>query len=163
MKTLPSLSSLPNVPAVYALYGGKGRDLYIAYIGVADAFKTRIYQHLVRRDSSIATNTSTIGLNVEYVTEVRWWEHPEFSKRHILTAAELVAFDVFDPVLRSRGVIEKSARQLYADDAFNTKMRGFFSNGSTGRVIIPTLNDALAKIDALEKRVTALEAALKGK
>jgi len=32
MRILTSIYELPNVPAVYALYGGQGRRLYVAYV-----------------------------------------------------------------------------------------------------------------------------------
>ena len=57
--------------AVYALYGGRHHGLYVAYAGIADAFRPRIEQHLVRRASSVTTNTAAVGLNPDYVTEVR--------------------------------------------------------------------------------------------
>lgn len=78
---LQSISELPEKPAVYALYGGVDRQ-YVAYVGVTKNLKGRIIQHLVARDSSIATRYSPVGLlNPELVAEVRWWEHPQFAER----------------------------------------------------------------------------------
>ncbi|HXY51476.1 MAG TPA: hypothetical protein VEI01_18655 [Terriglobales bacterium] len=88
--------------ALYALYGGAGRRLYVAYVGIADSLKRRATQHLLNRDSSVATGTSAVGINPDYVTAIRWWEHRQFSKRAALEAAELVAFDVLNPALRNR-------------------------------------------------------------
>ena len=34
-----SISELPSSPAVYAMYGGRGQGLYIAYVGVADELR----------------------------------------------------------------------------------------------------------------------------
>ena len=104
---IASISELPNSPAVYAMYGGHDRMRFVAYVGVADKLKRRIIQHLVNRDSSVATGTSAVGLNPDYVTEVRWWEHPRFNDWNVLVAAELMAFEVFDPALRSRGRIPR--------------------------------------------------------
>jgi len=56
-----------------------------------------------------------VVLNPDYVTEVWWWVHPDFAQRHVLEAAELVAFDVLDPALRSLGAPQEKARELYAD------------------------------------------------
>ena len=67
-----SVSKLPNVSAVYVLYGGKD----LVYVGATDKLRNRIEQHLVRRDSSIATQTSAVSLNPDYVSEVRWWSTP---------------------------------------------------------------------------------------
>jgi len=58
MKTVYSVSELPQVLAVYAMFGGKGRGRYLAYVGIADKLKRRVAQHLIRRDSSITTGTS---------------------------------------------------------------------------------------------------------
>jgi hypothetical protein len=67
---ITTISCLPGVPAVYAMHGGKGRGLHVAYVGIADSLKARVEQHLVRRDSSVATGTSAVCLNPDYVTEV---------------------------------------------------------------------------------------------
>jgi hypothetical protein len=94
---LQSISELPEKPAVYALYGGVDRQ-YVAYVGVTKNLKGRIIQHLVARDSSIATRYSPVGLlNPELVAEVRWWEHPQFADKVFRFAAERVAFDVLEP------------------------------------------------------------------
>ncbi len=157
MRMLTSISELPNVPAVYALYGGRGPGVYVAYVGITDALQRRIIQHLVARDSSITVGTSAVGLNPDYVTEVRWWEHPEFKERSVLEAAELVAFDMLDPALRSRSNIRRQARQLYADEEFRQKMRSLLAGEPAGRLCILTLQDAIEKIAEIEKRLQALE------
>jgi predicted GIY-YIG superfamily endonuclease len=108
---LSSISELPNVPAVYALYGGEERGHYVAYVGIASNLKRRVVQHLVNRDSSVATGTSAVNINPDYVTGVGWWEHSLFRERRLLEAAELVAFEVLEPVLRSRGVGTVRAKQ----------------------------------------------------
>ena len=112
MINISSISKLPNVPAIYAMYGGK-RSKYIAYVGMADKLKRRIEQHLINRDSSVTTGTSATGLNPDHVTELRWWENPKFSNRNFLHASELVAFDLFQPTLRSRGNIPKVVLEIY--------------------------------------------------
>ena len=156
MNNINSVADLPNVPAVYAMYGGRGRGLHVAYVGLGDALKRRVYQHLVYRDSSVATGTSAAALNPDYVTEVRWWEHPNFSERHVLQAAELVAFDILDPALRSRGAIQEKAKELYADEKFYENMMALFQGEPTGRLVIPTLQDALERIAELERRLDDL-------
>ena len=136
------------------MYGGRGRRLYVAYVGIADRLKRRVIQHLISRDSSVATGTTAAGLNPDHVTEVRWWEHPDFSERHVLQAAELVAFDVLDPVLRSRGARPERVKRLYGDKDFCDKMRSLFLGEPTGLLTIPTLQDALQRIAELEQRFT---------
>lgn len=162
MKAPRSISELPSVPAVYALYGGRGRGLYAAYVGVADSLKRRIAQHLISRDSSVATGTSAVGLNPDYVNEVRWREHPDFTDRQVLEAAKLVAFDVLDPVLRSRGNIQHKARQLYGDKEFYQKTRSLFTGEPSGKLVVPKLQDALARFVELEDRVRVLEEKRRG-
>jgi hypothetical protein len=157
MRTITTISDLPNLPAVYAMYGGRGRSLHVAYVGIAEKLRRRIDQHLVKHDSSVTTGTSVVSLNPELVTEVRWWEHSDFSDRAYCEAAELVAFDVLEPALRSRGGITDRAKQLYADEAFQHGMRYFFSGEPIGRLVIQTLQDALERIEALERRVALLE------
>jgi len=152
-----SISDLPNNPAVYVFYGGRGRSLYVAYVGVTRVLKSRIIEHLVKRDRSVATGTTAVVLNPDFVTEVQWWECPEFSDWKYLQAAELVAFDVFEPSLRSRGRIKKHSRKLYEDQVFHESMRDLFTSEATGHLAILTLEDALTKIEKLELRIMELE------
>jgi hypothetical protein len=157
MAILYSISHLPNKPAVYAMYGGRGRGLFVAYVGIADVLKRRIAQHLIDRNSSVTTGTAAVGLHPDHVTELRWWEHPGFDERSILEAAELVAFDLLEPALRSRGGITERAKQLYADAAFVESMQAMLAGEPVGRLIVPTLLDALERIAQLEQRLAALE------
>lgn len=156
-KQIVAISDLPNTPAVYAMYGGKARGLHVAYVGIANSLKRRVEQHLVRRDSSVATGTSAVCLNPDYVTEISWWEHPEFAERDVLEAAELVAFDVLEPALRSRGGITERAKQLYDTPEFYEKMRLLFSGEPTGRLAIPSLAEALEQIADLGQRLARVE------
>lgn len=121
-----NITDLPAIPAVYAMYGGQGRSQYVAYVGLGTKLRGRIEQHLVRRDSSVTTGVSAESRNPEFVTQVRWWQHPDFEKQDILEAAELVAFDVLEPSLRSRGGITDRAKQVYAEQQFQTRMRALF-------------------------------------
>jgi hypothetical protein len=157
MRVITSISELPNVPAVYAMYGGRGSNVYVAYVGIGGKLKMRIEQHLRWRDSSIVTGVSAVSLNPELVTEVRWWEHSEFADKIALLAAELVAFDVLEPALRSRGGITAAAKQLYDEVEFKARMTSIFSGEATGRFVISTLQSAFERIADLERRVTLLE------
>jgi hypothetical protein len=131
--------------------------MYVAYVGVAGKLKQRVIQHLVRRDSSVATGTSAVVLNPDYVTEIRWWEDSDFSDRNVLQAAELVAFDVLDPALRSRGGIQENAKALYGDENFYQKMQTLFLGEPAGHLVIPTLEGALERIAEFEQRLIKLE------
>jgi len=152
-----SISKLPNVPAVYVLFGGKEGKRYVAYVGIADRLKRRKEQHLVTRDISVAILTSATGLNPDYVTELRWWEHREFSDRNVLIASELIAFDRFQPALRSRGNIPRMALKLYNEQDFQDEIKELFNRETSGCLVIPTLQDAMNRIEQLEKRIRALE------
>ena len=158
--TVTSVAKMPIVPAVYALYGGRGRGIYVAYVGIAKSLRGRVEQHLIRRDSSVATGVSAVNLNPDAITEARWWEHPRFGERAVLEAAELVAFDALEPALRSRGNITAQARALYADPEIVGEMRALFASVPAGRLILPSLAEALTRIVSLEERVAALESHL---
>ena len=139
------------------MYGGMGRGSHVAYVGITKVLRNRVIEHLVKRDRSVATGTTAVVLNPDFVTEVKWWEYPEFSDWKYLQAAELVAFDVFEPSLRSRGRIKKHSRQLNEDQIFRESMRDLFTSEPTGHLVILTLGDALAKIEELEQRILELE------
>jgi len=69
------------------MYGGESRS-WVAYVGVTGTdLRGRIEQHLVRRDSSVATGASAVGLNPDHVREIAWWEDDRFSNRSMLEAA----------------------------------------------------------------------------
>jgi hypothetical protein len=72
MESARSVNELPPAPAVYAMYGGAGRE-YVAYVGLADNLRRRVNQHLVNRDSSVTTGTSAAGLNPDHIRAVEWW------------------------------------------------------------------------------------------
>jgi hypothetical protein len=162
MQTFNVISDLPNIPAVYAMYGGQGRSFHVAYVGIASKLRSRVEQHLVRRDSSVTTGVSAACLNPDRVTEVRWWKHSDFEKKDVLEAAELVAFDVLEPALRSRGGTTDRAKQLYADQEFRDQMKAVFSEEAIGRLDIRTLEGAWERIEDLEKRVRELEEKARG-
>lgn len=89
-----------------------------------------------------------------------WWEHSAFAERIRIEAAELVAFEVLEPTLRSRGAIRTEARRTYNDVSFHAEMLRLFANEPTDRRSIPTLQDALERISKLERRLAALAAKL---
>lgn len=155
--TVERLGLVPNAPAVYAMLDGRGASAYAAYVGVADKLRGCLEQHLVRRDSSAVTGAAAVALIPDNVAEVRWWEHPSFADRAALEAAELVAFDVLEPALRSRGRVQGRARELAAAHATAAEYRALFAGLPTGRLVLPTLQDALDRVAALERRLAELE------
>lgn len=80
-----------------------------------------------------------------------------FGDRDALKAAELVAFDALEPVLRSRGHVSDAAREFYSDPAFREEVEEKLTGKPDGRLVIHTLDDALEQIERLEERVRALE------
>ena len=158
---LLGISDLPNRPALYALYGGAGTRVYVAYVGIADSLRRRAAQHLLLRDSSVATGTSAVGINPDYVTALKWWEHHRFSDRKVLEAAEMVAFDVLDPALRSRGGISKVAQALYDSRPFRKEMETLLKKSPSGYLRIPSLEGVARGLAQLEERLQRIEERLK--
>jgi hypothetical protein len=151
-----SIGQLPNDPAVYAMYGG-GERPYVAYVGLAGNLRGRIEQHLVRRDSSVTTGTAAVGLNPDHIRAVVWWQHHAFSDRVELAAAELVAFDVLEPALRSRGGIPTEALARSGDEAFRAEMTALFSSEPTGRLMLPSFASLAERVEQLERRLDRIE------
>jgi hypothetical protein len=158
VKTVETIAEIPANPGVYAMYGGFGPHRYVAYVGIADNLKRRISQHLVRRDSSVTTGVTAVSLNPDLVTEVEWWEHPDFRHHVRREAAEAVAFEMLDPVLRSRGRTQQLAEKLMQEDGvFVTAMRSMFAGAPTGRFVRPSLQAVLDRIAVMEQRLQMVE------
>jgi len=152
-----SISDLPSGAGVYAMYGGLGSNTYVAYIGIGENLKRRVGQHLYRRDSSVVTGVSAVSLNPDLVTKVEWWTRPDFSDPSTLQAAELIAFEFFQPVLRSRGKVTSQAVSLAANEAFRASIMEFFREPPSGTFIIQSLQALVERVSQLEKRINDLE------
>lgn len=161
-QVLLGIADLPNRPALYALQGGTGSRVYAAYVGIGDSLRRRVAQHLLSRDSSVATGTSAVGINPDYVTAIRWWEHPRFSKRSVLEAAELVAFDVLDPALRSRRPNSKAAQVLYENKAFKKEIKTLLKMPS-GHLRFPSIDSVVRRLAGFEQRLERIENQLRSK
>jgi hypothetical protein len=155
------IADLPNRPALYALYGGTGRHLYVAYVGITDKLKRRAIQHLVTRDSSAATGTSATGINPDYVTEICWWEHRRFSKLAAREAAELVAFELLNPALRSRKRAGTAAQKVLKSSGFRKEMERLINQGPTARLPLPSLDRVWRRLSAFEDRLKKIEERMK--
>lgn len=151
------VEDLPTDPAIYTLHGGTGRGRHVAYVGLTRDLRGRIRQHFIRRDSSIVTGTSAATLNPDLVTKLEWWLHDRFSDTTNRRAAELVALEMFEPALRSRGRVTEKAESLSKDPQFRKEMEELFKGAPSGSVEIPTLSDALETIRKLQDRVSKLE------
>jgi hypothetical protein len=107
-----------------------------------------------------ARASSYAMLSPDLVTRLEWWLSEKFEEREYLQAAELVAFEEFDPTLRSRGRIRSKAETLAEQPDTRDTIQSMLREGPTGAVDVPTLTDALSKIERLVDRVERLEARL---
>jgi hypothetical protein len=130
-------------------------------VGQAGKLRDRLQQHLVRRDSSVTTGAAIVSLNPDLVRAVEWWRHKRFLEPATLEGAELVAFDVLDPILRSQGRPSASARSLYAEVRFREEFQQLFSGPPFGSLIIETLAGLSARVQSLEARLGTVERELK--
>ena len=155
---IQTISSLPNLPSIYAIYAKNSK--VPVYIGQTTKLKNRITQHLVRRDSSIVTGASGYSLDPDHVKRISWWEHHLFVEENNLTAAELIAFNQLNPIIRSQGN-KKQSSQILSDENFVQEMVQLFQGEPTGELNIVDLNQALQRISKLEDRIRQLEEKLK--
>jgi hypothetical protein len=142
---------------LYALYGGTGSTAFVAYVGLTVRLRTRIEQHLQRNSSSVTAKDSAVILNTRQITEVRWWTIREFNDGAVLAAAEQIAFEILQPVLRSQGKSQSKSRELVQSIDFRKRIADLLVSSPSGTLVIPTLQDALDKISRLEQRIAVLE------
>jgi GIY-YIG catalytic domain len=155
------LADVPEWEGIYAFYDRDPRSAACAYVGETTNLRRRLRQHLVLRNSSVATGTSVVGLRVDLIRFVQWWDHDDFDAQDKRLAAELVAFDVLDPTLRSRAGIREGAMELSQRSPFRRQMQALFEGGPAGRLQVEGLTDLAAEIADLRERVTALEELLR--
>lgn len=156
MNEYHSIYDPPKTPAIYVMYAGK-KESHVAYVGLASKLQSRLYQHFVKRDSSVMSGGSATGLNPDYISKVIWWEHELFVDKDTRQAAELVAFGFFDPTLKSRGKPTKNAKKISNDPAFKKEMSQLFESEPNGVYYPQTLDNLHKRIIELEKRVSLLE------
>lgn len=156
-------NKVPRVPALYAMYGGSPQRTWVAYVGQGGNLAERLSQHLERRDSSVTTGVQAVGLNVDHVVHVAWWLHPTFTDDITREAAEVIAFRVLDPALRSRGNPKRAAIELANDPAFIAKMEGLFLSPPAGAYRPPRLPELADRIAKLEARIERLEGSSHGR
>lgn len=142
------------------MYGGERPRNWVAYVGIAGSLQGRLIQHFVRRDSSVVTRSSAVGVNIDLVSHVDWWEHPQFSDDDHRHAAEMIAFEVLDPALRSRGNPRRAAAELTRDATFRAAITELLNSAPSGRFIPPRIADVAADVRKLAERVSRLESAL---
>ena len=155
---IQTISSLPNLPSIYAIYAKNSKSP--VYVGQTTKLKDRITQHLIRRDSSIVTGANGYSLDPDYVKRISWWEHDLFISASNLTAAELIAFNQLNPIIRSQGN-KKQASDILNDEDFVNGMVQLFQGEPSGELNIVDLTQALQRISKLEDRIRQLEEKLK--
>jgi len=149
-------TQVPKKSGVYALCAGIGKNKYIAYVGMAKNLRQRLLQHLVRRSSSIVTGVSAVSLNPDKITEVRWWLlPPEYS--NYLHEAEIVAFDVLNPVLRSRAPVSAPVHFIAKRRDFNLKLKKVLNGKPSGSVTIVSYQELVTVVLELESVVKEIK------
>lgn len=151
-----SVSVIPRAPGVYAAYDMNGA---VAYVGISKDLRSRIDQHFNRRDSSVTTAVTATVLNPDKVSCVRWWRHKLFVARNNLEAGEIIAFEMLNPALRSRGGITDRAKTVAADGKFRAEMKALFSEPAHGEYTPRNLDNLAELVDKLSARMAALEKA----
>lgn len=163
-----SLSPIvPKDPGIYAMYDKANK---VAYVGRSKNLRERIQQHIIKRDSSVSTGVSATVLNPDKISHIEWWVHEDFSNEDYLKAAEHIAFEVLNPVLRSRENVSEKAKTILKDQNFCKKMKDLFNNrpsvffhpnslDNLGNLV----NNLVNVVEKLNERVSALESQNKSK
>lgn len=68
-----------------------------------------------------------------------------------------IAFEALNPVLRSRGVVNKSALKWISNEAFYEEIKDIFESSPTGNIKFPSLADVIERINELEERILQIE------
>ena len=156
-RSFDEIKHLPQFPGIYGFKGPNDNQGDYSYIGLSNKLRERVSQHLLKRDSSVATGASAISLNPDKIAECHWWIHETFGEREYLEAAELIAFEIFNPTLVSRGSPSSSALQISKDEEFRKQMEELFSNVPSGYIIFYDLSWAVTKIKELENEIFELK------
>ena len=104
-------------------------------------------------NSSVTTGLSAAYLNTESVRRARWWLDPRLEQQVWREAAELVAFDFFQPTLRSLGGISEAAKNLHSQPGFAEGVREMLSKDPSGEFFPLNLRNLLTRVEELETRL----------
>lgn len=156
-----STSPIPKNAGIYVMYHGThslalGKNVSpninleridftnnVAYVGSSGNLRRRIRQHMIERNSSVVTGVSATLLNPDKVSHICWWCFKGPSDRYSREAAEIVAFAVFNPSLRSRATISDEAEVILENQTFHQEMEQLFSRKPNG-LYYPMTFDNLA-------------------
>jgi len=149
------LKPVPNDPGIYALYDGINGNKCV-YVGKSGQLKTRVRDHLILQISTVASGTAGASLNIENLTKLRWWTHPNFTDDSYLDAFETLAFTYLDPQLRSRGGRLKSGSSYLNNPDFKEMVNDILKKPS-GEVELLSYGKLYKKIEEIELRLSRLE------
>jgi hypothetical protein len=155
MSGLPadSIWQLPDVRAVYALYGAAGEERRSVFVGIAESLLERLVEQLLIPNLRARSPSTVLFIHPGYVREIHWWEHPRFAATEALRAAEFVASDVLLPLLSSRRPSSRAAGTLYEDERFREEMTALFCGDPSGQLVLPTLDQLLERLARIEERL----------
>ena len=157
MRSFDEIKHLPQFPGIYGFKGPNDIQGAYSYIGLSNKLRERVSQHLLKRDSSVSTGASAISLNPDKISECHWWIHESFGEREYLEAAELIAFERFNPTLVSRGSPSTKALDISNNEDFIKQMEKLFSNVPSGYIKFYDLSWAVNKIKELENEILELK------
>jgi hypothetical protein len=152
-RPLTSVWQLPDVRAVYALYGASGEELRLVFLGFAESLLERVVEQLVVPSLRPQAPSAILFMQPGYVREIRWWEHPRFEELDALRAAEFVASELLLPLLSSRRPSSAGARTLSTDEGFRQQMSALIRGQPSGCLLLPTLEDILHRLGRIEERL----------
>ena len=163
MRSFDEIKHLPQFPGIYGFKRPNNIQDNYSYIGLSNKLRESVSQHLLKRDSSVATGASAISLNPDKIAECHWWIHESFGAREYLEAAELIAFERFNPTLVSRGSPSTKALDISNNEDFKKQMEKLFSNVPSGYIKFYDLSWAVNKIKELENEILELKKVISDK
>jgi hypothetical protein len=98
-----------------------------------------------------------VSLNPDYVESMSWWENESFVEKVNLKAAEMIAFEILNPALRSRAGDDGAGARLLSNKEFRKSMEILFKGLPTGTAQFPSLSEAISRISKLEDQLQKLE------
>jgi hypothetical protein len=150
---LASVWQLPDVRAVYGLYGASADEPRLVFVGFAESLLERVVEQLVVPNLRPLPPSAILFMQPGYVREIRWWQHPRFEDPDALRAAEFVASEFLLPLLSSRRPSSAAARTLSTDEGFREQMCALVLGEPSGRLFLPTLEDILDRLGRIEERL----------
>lgn len=165
-------NSIPKETGVYVMYDhghvlALGKDVSpnidlekidytknVAYVGSSGNLRNRIRQHMIDRNSSVVTGVSAAVLNPDKISHICWWCHEDFSDKNRLKAAEMIAFQVFNPSLRSLAPVAKKARGMLENPTFYERMGQLLNGTPTGLYYPMTFKNLTYWSQEIERRST---------